>query len=128
MIIGLGGSLITLIPLVFLTKSGYGRMSILSCFSGEIFNLVIGLGIGMVFMTYNGTSVTTIGTIDFDFDEPYILLIITLFLFVNLLWVLMYNEITKSKLNKGYSYFMTVYYILFLVLAFHCEYTFHDDV
>jgi Ca2+/Na+ antiporter len=90
-IIGLGGSIITLIPLIFLTKSGYGRMTILSCFSGEMFNLVISLGIGMVYMTYNGSDVTSIGTMNFDEEKPYLLVVITLFLFIHTLAISIYN-------------------------------------
>ena len=48
MIIGSCSSIIYLVPLVKLSKHGYGVMTVLNCFSGEIFSMVIGLGIGMV--------------------------------------------------------------------------------
>ena len=95
-----------------LSKNGYGEMAISGTFSGPFFNLVIGLGVSLLQLTFKK------GDLKIDFftysNKPN--LIAYMCLFVNIIFVLIIGKYNKFHLQSSNAIISAVIFVIYLCL------------
>jgi len=95
---------------VALAKTGYGEMGVAGSVAGPLFNLLIGLGTGLLKTTIES------GSIHFNLfmDDKRIVFVCVLTLIINLVRLLLQGFMSKFNLGKSVSYAGWLLYVAFV--------------
>jgi len=107
-----GNSIPDLLLNIRLAKKGYGEMAVSSTIAGPLFSLLIGLGSSLI------KTNLKIGTINFNFfNKSNIINILALiFLFTNLICLIIITKLQNYVLNIKLSYFVFSFYCVVLLI------------
>ncbi|XP_061394586.1 mitochondrial sodium/calcium exchanger protein-like [Musca vetustissima] len=110
-----GNSIGDLVANVALARQGYQKMGFAACFGGPMFNILIGIGLGM---TYKAGVSAELRTNKKTIAEGTMGVNITVFLIIGLILLIFGASSTNFILRRSLGIFMILIYLIFLIFTF----------
>lgn len=110
-----GNSLGDFISDISVSRHGQPRTAISAVFGGQMFNLLIGIGIPF-------TITTTLYHSHYKLEATFQQILLAIFLGISLLSTFIVMPIMKFQMTRGYGFYLLTLYLLFIVTILLAEY------
>lgn len=114
-LLGIGNSISDFISNINITKQGFPEMALSSCFSTPVFQLLVGLGIGLIIRLYKFGNQNLIGEI--ESGDLTLMFLSMFFLLLSIISITIIIPFTSYKYTKYCGIYLIIIYLIYIIIS-----------